>query len=222
MLTYENSPSYADLATAWTSWGATTFIQLTGGASPEALQNKFGGFIKNYYGDLINTWQILGWMAKEEGALKLKLQPLAAIHLQPDVQNSMLPASNPTYAYILGGIGLIVLLIARINFTTLAMAAPPAARRKSACENTGRFRSQLVNNFGVKPCFSAFWPCSWALHLPKRFCPSSIRWPTARCPSAILKAGTCSASSRDWPCSPDSLPAIIRRFFCRAFSQLKP
>ncbi|MGH7493751.1 MAG: ABC transporter permease [bacterium] len=148
MLLYENSPNYANLATVWTSWGAVTFIQLANGASPEAVQNKFDGFIKSYYGELIQTWQILGWMAKTEGALKLKLQPLAAIHLEPNVQNSLLPTSNPVYSYILAGIGAIVLLIACINFTTLAIGRAASRAQEIGVRKTlGAFRGQLMKQF---------------------------------------------------------------------------
>ncbi len=148
MLRYENSPNYANLSTTWTSWGAVTFIQLAEGASPLAMQSKFDGFIKNYYGELIQTWQILGWMAKAEGALKLQLQPLAAIHLEPNVQNSLLPTSNPTYSYILAGIGLIVLLIACINFTTLAIGRAAGRTQEIGVRKTlGAFRGQLMKQF---------------------------------------------------------------------------
>jgi putative ABC transport system permease protein len=148
MLLYENSPNYANLANVWTSWGAVTFIQLANGASAEALQNKFEGFIKNYYGELIQTWQILGWMAKEDGALKLKLQPLANIHLESNVQNSLLPTSNPMYSYILAGIGMIVLLIACINFTTLAISRAASRMQEIGVRKTlGAFRGQLMKQF---------------------------------------------------------------------------
>jgi len=148
MLPYENSPNYADLETSWTSWGAVTFIQLAEGATPKTLESKLDPFIKNYYGDLIQTWQILGWMAKEDGALKLRLQPLAAIHLEPNVQNGLLPASNPTYSYILGGIGLMVLLIACINFTTLAIGRAASRTQEIGVRKTlGAFRLQLMKQF---------------------------------------------------------------------------
>ncbi len=120
LLRYENAPNYKDLETSWTSWGAVTFIQLAENVQPVELQAKFRAFEKNYYQDMINTWQILGWIAKEEGALQLSLQPLTEIYLTPTVE-SLFPTSNPAYSYILSGVGLIVLLIACINFTTLAI-----------------------------------------------------------------------------------------------------
>lgn len=69
LLRYENKPNYRDLETSWTSWGAATFIQLADNEQPAALQAKFRAFEKNYYQDMINTWQILGWIAKEEGEI---------------------------------------------------------------------------------------------------------------------------------------------------------
>ncbi|KAA0227532.1 FtsX-like permease family protein [candidate division KSB1 bacterium] len=148
LLRYENKPSYRDLETSWTSWGAATFIQLADNVQPAALQAKFRAFEKNYYQDMINTWQILGWIAKEEGALQLSLQPLLDLHLTTGVENSFFPASNPAYSYILSGVGLIVLLIACINFTTLAVGRAASRTLEVGMRKTvGATRSRLLWQF---------------------------------------------------------------------------
>ncbi len=147
LLRYENAPNYKDLETSWTSWGAVTFVQLAANVQPAKLQAKFRAFEKNYYQDMINTWQILGWIAKEEGALQLSLQPLATIYLTPGVE-SLFPTSNPAYSYILSGVGLIVLLIACINFTTLAIGRAASRTLEVGMRKTmGATRGRLLRQF---------------------------------------------------------------------------
>jgi putative ABC transport system permease protein len=148
VLPYENSPNYADLETSWTSWGAVTFIQIDDKVQSQNLQGKFGDFVKTNYQAMINTWQILGWIAKEEDALKLSLQPLSTLHLNFKVENGLWPTSNPLYSYILSGIGLIVLLIACINFTTLSIGRAASRTLEVGMRKTlGAFRMQLAKQF---------------------------------------------------------------------------
>lgn len=58
--------------------------------------------------------------AGNESVWKFELQPLSDIHLNNAVSGET-QTSSPTYSYLLGGIGLIVLVLACINFTTLAI-----------------------------------------------------------------------------------------------------
>ncbi len=171
-LPYESSPNYADLATVWTSWGAATFIQVAPEVQAEVLESKLGGFVKNYYGALIQTWQILGWIAKDEGALRMQLQPLAAIHLDPRVENGLAPASNPIYSYILAGIGLIVLLIACINFMTLAISRAASRTLEVGMRKTlGAVRGQLVQQFWGEALLFSFLALLLGIALAEVFLP---------------------------------------------------
>lgn len=151
VLPYENSPSYRDLATSWTSWGAVTFVQLTPATRPELFEERLAGFLQSHFVDLIRTWRILGWIAKEEGSLELRIQRLSDIHLDPSVQDGLLSVSNPLYGYILSGIGFMVLLIACINFTTLAIGRAASRVQEVGVRKTfGAMRSQLVIQFWVE------------------------------------------------------------------------
>ncbi len=148
LLRYENAPNYRDWETSWTSWSAVTFIQLAENVQPAELQAKFRAFERNYYQDMINTWQILGWLAREDGALQLSLQPLTDIHLTPAVENNFFSVSNPAYSYILSGVGLIVLLIACINFTTLAIGRAAGRTLEVGMRKTmGATRGRLLLQF---------------------------------------------------------------------------
>lgn len=172
VLPYSASPCYAEIENTWTAWGAETFIQTAAGVQPGVLQSKFAKFVENHYGDMIHTWQILGWLAKEEGALKLWLQPLHELHLEANVENTFLPASSPTYSYILTGIGLMVLLIACINFMTLAIGRAASRTREVGMRKTlGALRSQLMQQFWGEAMLFSFLALLLGIALAEAFLP---------------------------------------------------
>ncbi|MEL7122696.1 MAG: ABC transporter permease, partial [Bacteroidota bacterium] len=57
----------------------------------------------------------------EPGQYQIGFQPLTDIHLNPEVPFGIAPVGNPKYVYILGLIGLFVLIVAGINYATLAI-----------------------------------------------------------------------------------------------------
>jgi len=174
VLPYENSPDYAALENLWTSWGAVTFIQTAAGVQPAELQNKFKEFVKSHYGAMIQTWEILGWLAKGKEALQLELQPLTAVHLDTRVESGTvpMPTSSPTYSYILAGIGLIVLLIACINFMTLAIGRAASRTREVGMRKTlGALRSQLMKQFWGEAMLFSFFALLLGIALAEAFLP---------------------------------------------------
>lgn len=63
--------------------------------------------------------------------VRLALQPLTDVHLNPDISPTALTApSDPVYSYLLAGAALLVLLIAGINFTTLALGRSAGRTRE--------------------------------------------------------------------------------------------
>jgi len=174
VLPYENSLEYAALENLWTSWGAVTFIQTAAGMQPAELQTKFKEFVKSRYGAMIQTWEILGWLAKEKEALQLELQPLAAMHLDTRVESGTvpMPTGSPTYSYILAGIGLIVLLIACINFMTLAIGRAASRTREVGMRKTlGALRSQLMKQFWGEAMLFSFLALLLGIALAEFFLP---------------------------------------------------
>jgi len=80
--------------------------------------------------------------------IQIDLQPITHIHHATRVQAGLEPTSNPLYAYILVGIAFFVLLIACINFTTLAVGR--SARRASEVgmrKTLGATRAQIIRQF---------------------------------------------------------------------------
>lgn len=83
-----------------------------------------------------------------DGEIRLELHPLTAIHLTPSELSDFRPYTNPVVLYALPWVGLLILLVAGINFINLMTAR--ASRRsveigiRKAC---GALRSHLILQF---------------------------------------------------------------------------
>jgi len=80
--------------------------------------------------------------------MSLELLPLTDVHLTPDVYGQFVPPSRPLYAYILGGIAAFILLIACINFVTLASGRSAGRSQEIGVRKTmGAGRRQIMAQF---------------------------------------------------------------------------
>ncbi|HSU27641.1 MAG TPA: ABC transporter permease, partial [Chitinophagaceae bacterium] len=123
--------------TSWTTVFAETYVLLRKGVSGATLESKFTPMIK----------QVLGENFKE-GAFLVHLQPMKKIHLDKSLPAGNEPISNPKYSFILATIGLLVLLIACVNFITLSVGRSTTRALEVGVRKTmGAERSQLVRQF---------------------------------------------------------------------------
>lgn len=93
----------------WNLTCAETFIRIR----PDATLSSVAS-------DIQAAADVVPRRAGSESVWKFELQPLSNIHLNNSVAGDT-QTSSPTYSYLLGGIGFIVLVLACINFTTLAI-----------------------------------------------------------------------------------------------------
>ncbi|MBD3166511.1 FtsX-like permease family protein [bacterium] len=96
-------------------WGFTfsqALVSTQPGVSRETAQSELQAFIAS-----------LGQSENERARLETCLQPLTDVYMSLDNPRGMPTESKPTGTYILGAIGLAILAIAVINFTTLTIGA---------------------------------------------------------------------------------------------------
>ncbi len=141
-ISFEN---YDPIQLGGNNWGGrtSTYVRLADGAGPAALEERFHSFTSTFFGEYIADMQEAGYLARvgtigdavrgaSAGApYALRLQPLPELHRTPDVwapyERSI---HNPLYSWILGGIGLVILGIACINFMTLSVARSAVRARE--------------------------------------------------------------------------------------------
>jgi putative ABC transport system permease protein len=125
------------LTSGWFNVSPETYILLRDGTSVDQLLKKFPALLKTVIGeDYAKSNYTVG------------LQPLTKIHLDPSYPVAVAPVSNPKYSYILGGIAVLILVVACINFITLSIGRSlQRAREVGVRKVAGARRSQLIFQF---------------------------------------------------------------------------
>jgi putative ABC transport system permease protein len=132
----------------WTYTNGSSFIQLASGIPVADLQKQMPAFVGRHFADMLKVSRAEGELSNEPDAFRVELQPLRMVHLDSRVSVSPEERGNPAYALILAGIGLFVLVIACINFTTLAIARSSSRGKEVGMRKVlGAFRTQLVRQF---------------------------------------------------------------------------
>lgn len=121
----------------WTSVFEETYLLLQNGKTGKDVEAKMTELAKKIAGDNY-----------VEGEYNVKLQPITKIHLDKSLPSGNLPVSDPAYGYILGTIGILILLIACINFVTLSVGrSATRAMEVGVRKVLGAERKQLIRQF---------------------------------------------------------------------------
>lgn len=139
LVSYSNSKLIfsANAHRSWFNVFNETYVLLKENVKPEELQKKFPPMMK----------QQLGEDYTENGFL-LYLQPITDIHLNNVLPAGIEPLSNPKYSYILATIGILILLVACVNFITLSIGrSTTRAMEVGVRKALGAARKQLIRQF---------------------------------------------------------------------------
>ncbi len=138
----------------WLGFYMNTFVFLHPGADPAQVGPK----MDRIFG--INAAKELANLPGFDGAVHFSLQPFMDIHLDDGMdgdRNGITRTSNPVYSYILGGIGLFILVIACINFVNLAVARSLGRAKEIGIRKViGGRRKQLILQFLSESFLLAF------------------------------------------------------------------
>jgi putative ABC transport system permease protein len=122
---------------AWFNVVAETYILLKEGTAIENVAAKVPDVVMSYLGNEVAP-----------GEYQIGFQPLTDIHLNPDVPAGIAPVGNPRYAYILGLIGLIVLITAGVNYATLSIGQSLRRRKEVGIRKVmGAMKSTLIGQY---------------------------------------------------------------------------
>ena len=99
------------LTSGWFNVNPETYILLKQDVNAKDVVNKFPTLFKT----------ILGEDEYNKSKYSPGLQPLTQIHLDTSYPPGLSQVSNPKYSYVLAGVAILILLVACINFVTLAV-----------------------------------------------------------------------------------------------------
>ena len=148
---FEAYPDYESDRTDWGSSWIVTYAMLRQGADPAVFQDKLQAFRQRHYPDELTNYQNeRGWESQVWPATYIA-QPQADIHLNYEIGGGITEPSNPEYSYNLGYMAAALLLIAIINFMTLAIGRSAKRGKEVAMRKViGAQRRQVMGQFWVE------------------------------------------------------------------------
>lgn len=122
-----------------------TYALLKPNVKPDDLNKQFPDFVQRRFPELLKK------------QVKLYLQPLSSIHLDSKLSYEAEPNGDRSTVYILGCIGLFILIIACINFMNLATArSANRAREVGVRKVAGAGRGLLIRQFMIESLILSF------------------------------------------------------------------
>ncbi|MEJ1236788.1 ABC transporter permease [Chryseolinea sp. T2] len=129
-----------------------TYILLKPGADARALGEKLPRFIKQHVGDALA--RAMGGdfsfdkFLEQGNRYSITLRPLRDIHLHSNLKGEFEPNGSISYVYVIAAVGIVILLIACINFVNLSTArANTRAREVGIRKAMGSLRIHLIRQF---------------------------------------------------------------------------
>lgn len=110
--------------TYWTASYFNTYVLLKPNADPNHVNTMLGELIKKHVGGELKQFLGISFedFLSKGNIYRLYLQPLTSIHLNPEVQQAVKAPNDPKYLWIFGGIAILIILIASINYMNLSTA----------------------------------------------------------------------------------------------------
>lgn len=145
----ENRPGYERQMARWGNFNTPTFVQLSPTADMKVFRQNLGKIVEKYMGAKLEEWRKEGNVSPDIKLMEYEFTQLPDIHLKKEIEWHK--ASDPLYSYILGGIAILILLIACINYISLALTTSTARRTEVGVRKAaGAFKRQLVYQFGFE------------------------------------------------------------------------
>ncbi len=122
---------------SWFNVFGDTYVKLNDAQSKASIESGVEAMMKKVLGENY-----------KEGEYSFTLQPIAEIHLTDNPDSGMAESTRPTLLWILAGIAFLILLIACINFTTMAIGRSTTRAKEVGVRKTiGADFGQLVIQF---------------------------------------------------------------------------
>jgi putative ABC transport system permease protein len=166
--TLENDNIYGrrNLETNWGNNSFGTYLLLSAGVDPQAVESRFPAFLDKHFGNHARAnWGVPAtWVASK--TTTLSLQKVADIHLTSHLDDEIEVNGNINNVYMMGVIGIVIILIACFNFINLSTArATKRAKEVGLRKVVGAFRNQLIGQYLSESILTTFMALVLALIL---------------------------------------------------------
>ena len=157
LLSQENRPGYERNMKSWGNFNTPTFVQLVPGTAISKFRLNLAKVVQKYMGDKLAKWrkESLIPVPANVKMFELEFTPLPSMHLKKEIGWDKV--SDPQYSLILGCIAILILLIACINYISLALTTSTSRRTEVGVRKVvGAQKRQLVYQFGLESLVLAF------------------------------------------------------------------
>jgi putative ABC transport system permease protein len=157
LLPQQNKPGYERSMKQWGNFNTPTFVQLVAGTQEQNFKANLDKVLDKYMKDKLDKWRKEATVPipAEAKMLEYEFTKMPDWHLKKEI--SWEKVSDPQYSLILGGIALLILLIACINYVSLSLTTSAARRSEVGIrKSVGAQRSQLVYQFGFESLVLSF------------------------------------------------------------------
>lgn len=150
-----------------TNWGNNafgTYFVLKEGEDAKSLESKLPDFLDKHFGTFAraNFGVPPDFVASK--VTSLQLQKVSDIHLHSHLDDELEPPGNINTVYLMGVIGLFIILIAGFNFINLSTAqATKRSKEVGIRKVAGAFKAQLMNQYLSESVLISLFACAIAL-----------------------------------------------------------
>ncbi|MEQ8626035.1 ABC transporter permease [Ekhidna sp.] len=133
----------------WLNFNTYTFVQLSQNANLEVFHSSLRQIVDKYMSTYVAN--VAARHNVPEGVFVFDYQYKNLSHIHLDTQVSWPNSSNPNYSFILGGIAVLILIIACINYVSLALTTSASRKKEVGVRKAlGAQRNQIRIQFTVE------------------------------------------------------------------------
>lgn len=173
LLRKDVGPGYERNVTQWSSFNSPTFFQLAPNADLKSLDANLEKMKKKYMADKLERWRKESAVPVPDDAemFEFVYSPFTSIHLNKEI--AWHKGSDPQYSLILGGIAALILIIACINYVSLALTTSTSRRTEVGIRKAiGAQKKQLVWQFSFESLILALSSMVFGMILVVLFLPA--------------------------------------------------
>jgi putative ABC transport system permease protein len=133
----------------WDSHSYPTFVQLQDGTDISSFEDNLNKLNRKYTGDAAKEFREREKIPEEFEMEEMSAVSLSDLHFNTKVKWEK--SSDPKYSWILGGIAFLILVIASINYISLALTSSSMRKTEVGVRKiSGATASQLAIQFGME------------------------------------------------------------------------
>ncbi len=151
LLPQENRPYYTYQLDKWTNFNTPSFVQLRHNSDLTKFKVNLDKLVEKYMGGADKGWaeKSINPLPEDGKLFRIQFTRLTDMHLKKEI--SWDKVSDPQYSFILGGVAALILIIACINYISLALTTSASRRKEVGIRKVvGAVKNQLIYQFSFE------------------------------------------------------------------------